>query len=106
MYLSSIVTSQASGYSFLKLQSARSSKFALLAITVLSTSVTWLSPSFVCLPSPTISLLTCPGTASAMVSSSSREHSVDDFLVQGPVSSSNERRQSMKSCLCRRCRRL
>uniref|UniRef100_A0A914L5Z7 Candidate secreted effector n=1 Tax=Meloidogyne incognita TaxID=6306 RepID=A0A914L5Z7_MELIC len=104
MYLSSIVTSQASGYSFLKLQSARSSKFALLAITVLSASVTCLLPSFVCLPSPTISLLSCPRTASSAMVSSSREHSVDDFLVQGPVSSSNGRRPSMKSCLCRRCR--
>ena len=60
-----------------------------------------------CLPNPTSSLLTCPGTASAaMVSSSSREHSVDDFLVQGPVSSSNGRRQltNMKICCCRQCR--
>uniref|UniRef100_A0A914KL84 Secreted protein n=1 Tax=Meloidogyne incognita TaxID=6306 RepID=A0A914KL84_MELIC len=76
---------------------------ALSKVTVLAVRVTCLS-SFVCLPNPTSSLLTCPGTASAMVSSSSREHSVDDFLVQGPVSSSNGRRPSMKSCLCRRCR--
>uniref|UniRef100_A0A914MBG2 Uncharacterized protein n=1 Tax=Meloidogyne incognita TaxID=6306 RepID=A0A914MBG2_MELIC len=95
MYLSPTEISQASGYSSLKRQLVKL-KYVLLATMVLSASVTVLFLSFVCLPNPTSSLLSCPGTASAaMVSSSSREHSVDDFLAKGPVSRSIGRRQRM-----------
>uniref|UniRef100_A0A914LKA0 Uncharacterized protein n=1 Tax=Meloidogyne incognita TaxID=6306 RepID=A0A914LKA0_MELIC len=95
MYLSPTVTSQASGYSSLKRQLVKL-KYVLLAIMGLPASVTVVLLIIVCLPNPTTSLLSCPRTASAaMVSSSSREHSVDDFLVQGPVSRSIGRRQRM-----------